>query len=773
MTSKGFYTASLTNVPEAEKDFLKAKSCILAISVGQEYHEGGVFRATLRMINDHFKKCTIVVCDTLQRHTLTFAHPGKSDSELYDLSYQLGYEWIQRNEEMINQELRIPHTLVRWEHWLKNTRFTGDLKKVKNLYAENEQYRLKANEMTDEFVARHKKRIPSLCLDSARKISLEYLLEERSCVLQWPNEADYIVYPSIKDLREVTSALELLELNKNNLLLKIAGIKFEKHINEKKDNLDKFALENIVKTSPGHIYWKNKHGTIQGCNLSHAKSFGFSDIESVIGITEFDAFDYDKALEIRKNDLKIMRSEKTLIVEESAKVGDKNYTYISHKSPIKNSNGSVIGILGVSIDITKQKQFEQQLKKNEEQLERKNRELKEKNESLDQALKALAKKNEELQRALDARKEFLRNVSHEIKTPLSCILNMSNLVYDDWDRHPNNEIRKSYLKIAVDSNNRLEKVLTNLLDLSKVEGGTMKYKKENYSLKKSTQDVVNEFIHHKDRIKIEFKEDDDFEGLYDPLRIEQVIRNLLANALSYGGTGDITIKISRDKNSLVFSISDQGVGIPTDELESIFDMFIQSSRTKTGAGGTGIGLSICRNIIHGHDGKIWAENNKDNGSTFWFCIPADQKDITQEAEKNEITNSQQTKIVISNSDNKRTLLLIDDDPSVLMASSLILEYMGFEVISADRGMKGLEMLKANANAINVVLLDIMMPDVYGLDLLQEIKTDYTIKSIPVYMYSGMADHLEVEKSIKLGASGFINKTSTAKQIKNIIGKHLL
>lgn len=314
-------------------------------------------------------------------------------------------------------------------------------------------------------------------------------------------------------------------------------MKVKKHTDQKQhSDFNQLVFDNIINISPGNIYWKNKEGVLVGCNLQNAKNLGFKDVKSIVGKSDFDIFNYDTAMLIRRRDLKVMSSEEVLIMEEEATIEGKEYAYISSKAPIKNSSGSVIGIIGMSIDISKQKMLEKSLQ--------------EKNELLAKQNKELAKKNEELQHALG------------------------------------------------------------MLDLSKV--------------------------------------DDD--------------------------------------------------------------------------------------------------------------------DVTQETEKAEAIDS--------NPDKKTLLLLIDDDPSVLLASSLVLENIGFKVISADRGMKGLEVLKANASIIDVILLDIMMPDIYGLDLLQKIKADDTVKSIPVYMYSGMNDQAEVEKSIKLGASGFISKTATAKQIKDMIAKHL-
>lgn len=735
------YKASLLNLTEDERDFTKSKTCVVPISVGSSAHEGEKFRATLNTVNAHFKKCTIVVSDTLQRHTIAISRDdNKSADELYDLSKLLGDEWIARNEKVIKEELKIPYEIIRWDHWLESEQFAQNIIRVREAYVSNKQYKLSVDKAIDEFIDRYKKHQ----IDEGRisQNSLEYLFEESTCVLQWFDEHyDYMIYPNGKN-NAVYTALKLFRPIQSKSLLHYVGIKFEeRNSHETVSDFNQITLNNIIQTLPGNVYWKDRQGVALGCNLMQAKVMGVDNPESLLGKSEFDLVDYNQALEIRKNDLDVMRSGKLIVMEENVELSGKNFTFLSYKTPLMDEKKVVVGILGVSLDITKQKEAE----------------------------KKLSEQNQALLKAIEAKREFLNNISHEIRTPLSCILKMSHLLYDDWEKYPNNEARKAHLKMAVDGSERLKNVLSNLLDLSKASDGKIEYDKKPYSLVKSVEDVISEFVDQKHRIHTKFDNGMDFELIYDHCKIEQVIRNLLANALTYGGSGDINITLSEKGGFVVFVITDRGVGVPEDELEEIFKIFTQSTRTG-GSGGTGIGLSISKSIIEDHGGFIWAKNNKDGvGSHFSFKLPIESM-ICVTPPKPELIPS--TPVYIAEPEDRPTLLVIDDDSSILEVSKLVFHKMGFNVITANSGAFGLERLRNEYDSIDVVLLDMMMPDLHGLEVLHVIAADDELKKMPIYIYSGISSREEINEALSLGALGFIDKTSSSDAIAKILTRFL-
>jgi two-component system, LuxR family, sensor kinase FixL len=184
---------------------------------------------------------------------------------------------------------------------------------------------------------------------------------------------------------------------------------------------------------------------------------------------------------------------------------------------------------------------------------------------------------------------------------------------------------------------RLMDLLDNLLDLSKFEAGKMECVFRRINLKHIIDNFIKELepaLNEKEIIVEIVDVTTPSEIVGDESKICQVIRNLLSNAIKFTPISKkVTISIEQsefhqnDKSipALLINVVDQGIGIPNDELDNIFDKFIQSSRTKTGAGGTGLGLAICKEIIDIHNGKIWAENNPDGGATFSFMLPYEQK----------------------------------------------------------------------------------------------------------------------------------------------------
>jgi len=739
------YVASLTGLSRQDKDFLKSKSCIVSISVGGAAHEGEQFKATLNMVNARFKKCLIIMGDTLQRHNIAMTNSELDATEACNLAKLRGDEWLQRNEPTILNELHIPYKIIRWNHCVDSDAFHGNLEKTKKLYDNNMLFKAAVHEVIEEFISRYTKRIPTLNKQSIIAHSLDYFLEECACMLQWFEEGyEYEIYPS-KRARALSYFFEIMEPERSLRLLRAARVRCDNIVTNTVSDMHQITINHILELMPGHIYWKDKYGVYLGCNLQQAQSYRLNDVQSLIGKSDFDIFAYDVALDIRRNDLKVMRSGKLLITEESAEILGKHSTFLSYKVPLKDHNSTVIGILGVSLNITEQKEIAKQLEE----------------------------KNQLLTEAIKAKQDFLRNISHEIRTPMSCILKMSNLLYEDWEKYPNNEARKAHLKMAVEGNNRLQSVLLNLLDLSKVSTGKMQYNKIPYSLKQSVQDVIREFIDQQYRIHLNCRcgpGEEDFSGVYDHFRIEQVIRNLLANSISYGESDDINITLSLDKDFLVFDIVDQGVGIPKDELDSIFQIFTQSSRTSTGAGGTGIGLSISKTIIEDHGGCIYAQNNKSGkGSRFTFKFPINPRASANEPDRTAINTDDATGTKQSH-DDKPTLLVIDDDISILQVSELVFNRMGFKTILANSGTNGLETLYNYSDIITVVLLDIMMPDICGVDVLRTIKADANLSKIPVYMYTGISDMSDtINEAIKIGASGCIDKTSSSEKIASILG----
>lgn len=245
--------------------------------------------------------------------------------------------------------------------------------------------------------------------------------------------------------------------------------------------------------------------------------------------------------------------------------------------------------------------------------------------------KVIEKQKEAAEAANHAKSEFLANISHELRTPLHGISSYARFGLDDVQAGELDDVHEYFTKVNQCANTLL--VLVNdLLDLSKMEAGRMTFAFEPADFAAAVAAVVDEFwsmCSEKD-ISIQFDQSgDDFSAKIDPERIKQVVRNLIANAVKFSPKGgEVRVRLRRVGESLLLSIRDEGLGIPEDELDAVFNKFIQSSKTKSGSGGTGLGLAICREIASGHHGRVWAENNDEGGACFYFEVPVVQETNT-------------------------------------------------------------------------------------------------------------------------------------------------
>lgn len=236
--------------------------------------------------------------------------------------------------------------------------------------------------------------------------------------------------------------------------------------------------------------------------------------------------------------------------------------------------------------------------------------------------------------ANQAKSQFLANMSHELRTPMHAILSYAAFGLEEIDSATREERHKYFTRIK-DSGNRLLNLLNNLLDLSKLEAGKMDFTMQQADMRKVLDSTVKELesLLEKKNLKVEVQDTREIRiAAFDSSRVVQVLNNLLSNAIKFSPENStITVELNDEEDhnygwnskGLRVAVRDQGMGIPENELEAVFDKFVQSSKTRTGAGGTGLGLAICKEIISGHNGRIWAANNASKGACFSFVLPTE------------------------------------------------------------------------------------------------------------------------------------------------------
>lgn len=310
-------------------------------------------------------------------------------------------------------------------------------------------------------------------------------------------------------------------------------------------------------------------------------------------------------------------SEKILELEQKIeKLKKINKALIAQVEKSMDSQGSDFAMFQQNIMLEdKVKERTASLKEAEENLLKKNTELVEMNKKIEEEKKAAETAN-------IAKTTFLANMSHELRTPMHGILSFARYgISDINEKAPLGEIKENFIEIR-DSGERLLKLINDLLDLSKLEAGKMVYNRVKNDLLYDIDLVISEIqlLAKEKNLTFDVKSDNDDEvlAIFDSAKIQQVIRNLLSNAIKFSKSDNsIKIEISRN-DDIEVRVSNVGERIPESELTSIFNKFIQSSKTKDGSGGTGLGLSIVQQILKDHNGRIWAENG-DNGRVY-FCF---------------------------------------------------------------------------------------------------------------------------------------------------------
>lgn len=404
-----------------------------------------------------------------------------------------------------------------------------------------------------------------------------------------------------------------------------------------------------------------------------------------------------------------------------------------------------------------------------EKMEYQNRELEvQKKELLSQADELFEQNTElemqkkQLDEASRMKSQFLSNMSHELRTPLNSIMALSRvLMMQAKEKISADEFK--YLEIIERNGKNLLALINDILDLSKIEAGRMDINPRYFSLKTTIENILDSIIPLADEKNLGIIHDipEDLPLLEsDEVRVSQILQNLISNAVKFTEKGGVTVSVKKDLKNISVCIEDTGIGIASDDLPYIFDEFRQvdgsSSRRHEG---TGLGLAIVHKATKMLGGRIIVTSVPGKGSVFTLILPVTWQGTASAWEPADIKQTPPIKSA------RKTILIIDDEPETAAMISRYLLQEGYNTITATSGEEG---LKLAANRLPfAITLDVVMPDMDGWEVLQNLKKNPDTRSIPVIVVSISE---EQETGFALGAVGYVSKPVSRKQLVSEIQK---
>ncbi|MFZ3570621.1 HAMP domain-containing protein [Streptomyces sp. BH097] len=452
-----------------------------------------------------------------------------------------------------------------------------------------------------------------------------------------------------------------------------------------------------------------------------------------------------------------------------------------------------------------------QLQERSDELQRQQAELQRSNAQLEEKAALLATSSQ-------YKSEFLANMSHELRTPLNSLLILARLLSDNPDGHLNDQ-EVQFATTIHRSGSDLLQLITDILDLSKIEAGRMDVRPKKLPLIK-----VLDYVHATFRpltldrglaFEVSVGEDVPREMFSDEQRLQQILRNLLSNAIKFTAQGRVELRVRRVKSPegaplsdsddlLAFAVTDTGIGIQRDKLAVVFEAFQQADGTTNRKyGGTGLGLSISREISALLGGHIVAESEPGEGSTFTLYVPVrcpghepppgqEQEppalpDATSVPEQGTPADTFATPQPPEQEDNwpattkleqwktgrpgqvlpGRRVLIVDDDIRNVFALTHVLGRVGMPVLYAENGREGIETLESHPD-VELVLMDIMMPEMDGYETISVIRSTPRWAGLPIVALTAKAMPGDREKSIAKGANDYVPKPVDVDQLLNVV-----
>jgi PAS domain S-box-containing protein len=345
-----------------------------------------------------------------------------------------------------------------------------------------------------------------------------------------------------------------------------------------------------------------------------------------------------------------------------------------------------------------------------------------------------------------AKSEFISTVSHELRTPMTAIKGYTDLLYGGVVG-PLNDNQEHFLNVIKNNSNRLIALINDLLDISRIETGLVRFEPVPVKIGEIITDVVEAVAASAQEkgLTLTYKVDAGLpEVMGDRDRLYQVLTNLIGNAFNYTPEGSVSVAVTKVGEAVQVSVHDTGIGVKSEDIGRIFDRFYRAEDPLVQeASGTGLGLPIVKMFVEMHGGRVWVDSEEGTGSTFTFILPALGAEVKPEESPSSSLGPPGT---------AKSILVVEDDTDIARLVRVQLERNGYRVLTANRGNQALEVVKEEK--LDLILLERLLSDTDGLTILDTLKTDPSAVDIPVIVLSIVEDDGE---AMARGASAYLLK----------------
>ena len=523
-------------------------------------------------------------------------------------------------------------------------------------------------------------------------------------------------------------------------------------ITERKKMLE--AIENernllhlLMDSVPDAIYFKDTEGKFLRINRAQAENLGIKNPKEAIGKHDRDFFSPEHAKNAAEDEKRILKTGEPLVgrIEQVMRPDGWKSWVSATKVPFYDAEGKVVGLIGISRDVS-------ELVKIQEELKLKNMELD----------KALAKAEE----ATQAKSEFLANMSHEIRTPLNAVIGMTGLLLDT----PLNEEQLEFVRTIRSGGEALLSVINDILDFSKIEAGKIDLEYIPFDLRECVEDTLDlqasKALNKGIDLAYFIEPDTPSHVIGDVTRLRQILTNLLGNAVKFTEKGGVEVFVSAEKLKgknnhfkILFKVKDTGIGIPKERMDRLFKSFTQiDSSTTRKYGGTGLGLVISKRLTEMMGGEMWVESQVGVGTTFYFTIKAEVKFERLANEKHDIALD-----VLKN----KEILIVDDNETNRRILFLQTRSWGMKPFAAETPQKALELIE-QGRKFDCAIVDMQMPQLDGLTLSLKIRKYLDARKLPIIMLTSLGKKPDKRIMDEIQFASFMTKPVKQSQLFNIL-----